>query len=160
MKYKIIISAIIISFLFVTCKTNGSKSENKEKSKNMTVSKKEIPFNVANNYYVKNNIDKDFMTLTIFTQEDFDKYFGMAATMGENGKPTTINFSEEYVIAIIGEESDFTTVITPESLFQNGNAIDFTYVIREEKKETYKSRTPLILIVNKEYKGDINFIQK
>lgn len=160
MKYKIIISAIIISFLFVTCKTNGNESENKEESKNMTVSKKEIPFNVAKNYFVKNNIEKDFMTLTIFTQEDFDKYFGMAATMGENGKPTTINFSGEYVIAVIGKESDFTTIITPESLFQNGNAIDFTYVIREEKKETYKSRTSLILIVNKEYKGDINFIQK
>lgn len=150
--------ATITCFTFFSaCKTTGNKSEKAEMN---SISSENIPFNIAKNYFTKNTVPNDFITLRISTQGDFDKYFGQATTMGQNGVPTPIDFSEGYVIAIINKESDRDINITPESLTRNGEKIDFLYTIKEGEKQTFTSRTMLILIVNNEYIGDINFIKQ
>jgi len=154
MKIKILIITVFCFTVIGACKTNTN-----EKSAD-TVLRENIPFNVAKNYFVKNNVNEGLLTLKISTQEDFDKYFGMATTMNQKGKPTPIDFSEGYVIAVICETSTKNINITPESLVQDGSKIDFTYQIIEGVKQTYKSRVSLILIVNNKYTDNINFIRQ
>ena len=46
----------------------------------------EVAFEVAKNYFFKNDqVIPEYPKIT--TEEEFNKLFGMATTMGENGKP-------------------------------------------------------------------------
>lgn len=52
----------------------------------------EIAFEVAKNYFFKNNqVIPEYPK--IVSEEEFNKLFGMATTMGEDGKPTAIDFT-------------------------------------------------------------------
>ena len=63
-------------------------------------SKNAVAYSVAQNYFVNNTFEnKEVETLKIDTQEEFDRIFGMATTMGS--KPTAINFRTQSVLAII-----------------------------------------------------------
>lgn len=57
-----------------------------------------VKYAVARNYFVNRNaaIPQD---MKIQSRKDFDRCFGMAATMGKDGKPTEIDFEKSFVIA-------------------------------------------------------------
>ena len=56
------------------------------------IQKGEVPFEVAKNYFFKNNqVIPEYPK--IVSEEEFNKLFGMATTMGEDGKPTAIDFT-------------------------------------------------------------------
>ena len=94
-------------------------------------------------------------TPKISSQEEFDKIFGMATTMGENGKPTSIDFTKQYVIAVVGQVTDKSTSITVNSLKQNGNVITLNYNQTEGEKQTSFRQPLLLLIVDNKYQADI-----
>ena len=52
-----------------------------------------IAFEIAKNYFFKNNQEIP-SSPKITTAEEFGKLFGMATTMGEDGKPTEIDFTK------------------------------------------------------------------
>ena len=52
----------------------------------------EVAFEVAKNYFFKNNQEIP-SSPKITTSEEFGKLFGMATTMGKEGKPTEIDFT-------------------------------------------------------------------
>ena len=61
----------------------------------------DIPFIVTKNYFTKNTVKRGGLeNPKIETKENFDGIFGAATTM--NGKPSEINFSKQYVIAVVG----------------------------------------------------------
>lgn len=64
-----------------------------------------IPYVVMNNYFLKNNVVGISYPL-ITKQEEFSGLFGMAAVMGKDGAPTSVDFSKESVIAIVLPETN------------------------------------------------------
>ena len=58
----------------------------------------EVAFEVAKNYFFKNDHEIP-ASPKITTAEEFGKLFGMATTMGKDGKPTEIDFTKQFVLA-------------------------------------------------------------
>ena len=94
---KITLPVILLFSLLMACHVNNEK---KAQAIDKTLS-----YTVANNYFVKNNVN-DLANSKITTREEFDNLFGMAATMGSNGTPTSIDFENQYVIAVIEPDTD------------------------------------------------------
>jgi hypothetical protein len=114
-----------------------------------------VPYAVAEKYFVKNNVDK-IEDPKIVTQEKFSELFGTATTMGKGGKPTKIDFDKEYVIALALPSTEFETSILPVSLVKNEKKeIVFTYRINKGKKQTFSIRPALAIIVDKTNDGKV-----
>ncbi len=152
MKTIILSITTILIFILTSCKTNDTQK--------IVKNKKDIPFEIAKNYFVKNTVENNLLNLKISTQEDFEKYFGMATTMSKNGKPSPVNFSTQYVIAIVNKEAEKNINIAPQSLIQNEGNITLTYSITEGENQSYTSRTALILIIDNKYSEDLIFVKK
>ncbi len=115
-----------------------------------------IPYKVTKGYFVKNTFKKDQLAEPkITTQKQFDAIFGTASFMGENGKPTTINFKKQYVIAVTIKETDLNTTLTPISLKKKSGKIVFDYTIVTGEKQTATMRPLLLIVVANTYKGKI-----
>lgn len=92
----------------------------------------------------------------ITNQKDFDSYFGTAAVMGENGNPTDINFSTQYVISLTRPETDIETRLVPKSLETNQKGeIVLCYQEIQGQKRTYTTKPLLLIIVDKKYDGNV-----
>ena len=114
-----------------------------------------ITFTVAKNYFVKNTIDK-LVNPKIETAEKFNEIYGMATTMGKDGKPTEIDFKKQYVIAVILPETDLMTTIDPVSLQKDDNGkITLTYKKVVGQKQTYTIKPSFEIIVSKTENGTI-----
>ncbi len=108
----------------------------------------EVTFEIAQNYFFKNGQDLP-TSPKIATSEDFERMFGMATTMG--GKPTVIDFSQQFVIAIILPVTDTATDITPIKLEERGDSLFYTYDIQKGEKQSFSMRPQSIIIVDKKY---------
>ncbi len=64
-----------------------------------------------NNYYVNNYLSNGTHKLVIHNQQDFESVFGEGAVMGRNGQPTRIDFSKQFVVAVIMPETNRQTSI-------------------------------------------------
>ncbi len=152
--------ALAACISITACQTSPSSSATKEdsaKSNPAAAPAKgtEIPFVEAKHYFVKNTITS-IPSPKITSQDDFNKFFGAAATMGSNGKPTAIDFSKQYVIALMHPVTDSATSITPVSLQKNGNnEMVLTYKVEKGAKQSYAFTPSLILVVDKSHEGNI-----
>ena len=82
----------------------------------------EVAFEVAKNYFFKN--DQEIPSSPkITTAEEFGKLFGMATTMGNDGKPTEIDFTRQFVLAIVLPVTNLATEITPDRLEEKGDTL-------------------------------------
>ncbi len=118
----------------------------------------EIPFQIANGYFVKNTYTKaNFPKGKITSQKKFDAIFGAAAYMGANGKPTDINFETHYVIAIIEQETNLNTEINVLALKKIGRKINCAFEVVSMEKMTSTIRPVVLLVVEKKHKGKIEF---
>ena len=75
----------------------------------------DVPYKVANGYFVRNDVKK-LPNGKISKQKDFEASFGMAAVMGNDGRPTEIDFDNQYVIAVSKPVTDRFTELEPVSL--------------------------------------------
>lgn len=155
--------------VFILCSMNSceksSHSENESIKEPETTTSikpqssllKEVPFIIAEKYFVKNSVDlSDFENLKIETEKKFKSIFGMATVMGNDGKPTAIDFSKNYVIAIIKPETDLKTEIIPIRLQKNNkNEVIVNYELIKGEKQSYKTIPCLILVIDKENDGFI-----
>ena len=73
----------------------------------------EVAFEVAKNYFFKNDQEIP-ASPKITTSEEFGKLFGMATTMGKDGKPTEIDFTKQFVLAIVLPVTNLATEIIPD----------------------------------------------
>ncbi len=119
-----------------------------------------IPYSIAERYFVNNDIEDKLIELTITTQDEFDKYFGMAAVMGENGRPTDIDFAKQYVIAIILPSSQNAASVSVTKLSEQDNSLKIEYHVTKGEEQSFTSRTPLLLILDKKYSAKAIFEQK
>ena len=97
---------------------------------------KAVPYQVLDNYYVRNDIDcSSLQRLIIDNERDFNEFFGAAAIMG--GLPTDINWKRQYVIAVLLPETNRPTMVTPMEVKQNGNNVIFKYRVNRGHKTSY-----------------------
>lgn len=111
----------------------------------------EIPYRVANNFYLKENANIGSLKGNkIKTQQEFDKYFENSSDGGPG-----IDFSTHYAIVVVGKESNRISSVDMNYLKFKGSKIELSYDYEKDEKLDNKERQILILAVDKKYQGDI-----
>jgi len=167
MTQKTIITAFIACALFGSCSGLKNENNNQNETAIVTSEEKEIPFIFASNWVVKQNLDSTQLTKLnkITSQTQFDELIGATAFMGEKGKPSSIDFTKQYVIALVGTSSDKLTTETDDSIdiisFKQKDKINtLRYTIKEGVKLSYSIFPSKIIIVDKQYDGEIELIRE
>lgn len=111
-----------------------------------------VEYQVAKNYFYSGKATAP-TTLKITTSEQLGKSFGMAATMGDDGAPTAVDFSSQFVIAKVVPPTDRDETLSSVSLVkQPSGKLLLTY--KDEIKGGKRSFTIqpcFLLIVDKKY---------
>ena len=112
----------------------------------------EVAFEVAKNYFFKNDqVIPEYPKIT--TEAEFTKLFGMATMMGENGKPTAIDFTRQFVLAIVLPETDFATEINPVKVEEKGDSLLYTYEVKTGEKQSSRIQPVSIITLDKKYEN-------
>lgn len=124
--------------------------------------KKDIPYEVAHNYFVRNDVTEP-VPAKIGSQEEFERYFGMAAFMGKNGQPTPVDFETQFAITVVLPETNHSTELHAESLTDDGSKLTFSYRVDVAPEENTWTQVPMLLIfVNRQYERnsvELNFVR-
>ncbi|WP_379963534.1 hypothetical protein [Epilithonimonas sp. UC225_85] len=144
--------AFIVISILILSSCNAVKPGDK-------VLNQEVPYEEAKNYFVKNNVNAALDNPKFETQQDFDKVFGMATTMGESGKPTPIDFSKEFAVAQVEDPSTQKVELKPVSIRKNANILEIKYRKIIGENQSYTSQHAMILIIDNKYNGDVNFVK-
>jgi len=148
-KHHKIILLLILTLVITACKKQGNEADIDAEFK------ASIPFKIARNYFVKNNVTAS--NLTLESKKEFNAVFGKAFASGADGSPTPIDFSKQYVVAIIKPETDLASEITIKSIKKDNENIVFTYNYSTGKKQSFTTRPSTIVILNKTEKRTIIF---
>ena len=89
----------------------------------------------------------------IVSEEEFTKLFGMATKMGEDGKPTAIDFTKQFVLAIVLPETDFATEINPVKVEEKGDSLLYTYEVKTGEKQSFRIQPVSIVVLDKKYEN-------
>ena len=109
-----------------------------------------IPFSVARNYFVRSDADVP-ENVRITDQATFEGVFGMAAFMGRDGQPTSIDWDREFVIAVVKPVTDVETVMEPLSLIKKGGSLVLSYSLVSGLDMSYTIRPFFIIVVDKQW---------
>ena len=112
----------------------------------------DVPFTVAKNYFFKNNADIPASPM-ITSEEAFNNLFGMATTMGEDGKPTEIDFAKQVVLAIVCPVTDYATEVTPVKVEEKGDTLFYTYQVTTGEKQSFSTQPVSLILIDKKYEG-------
>ena len=116
------------------------------------VENSEVAFKVAKNYFFKNDqMIPEYPK--IVSEEEFNKLFGMATTMGEDGKPTAIDFTKQFVLAIVLPVTDFATEINPVKVEEKGDSLLYTYEIKAGEKQSFSIQPVSIIVLDRKYEN-------
>lgn len=165
MKINVLLTTVVVGLIVSSCSSTNSKtgSNVKDSIENVTQSADDgdVSYTVAKNYFVKNTHKNDQIeNLKITSQEEFENVFGMAATMGEGGIPTIIDFSKQYVIAVVGTIVEKETDFEVNSLVKKGNQILLSYTVSNGKDLSFSIQPSLVLVLDKRFDGDVKFEKK
>ena len=148
-----IIAAIAAATLLPSCKQNQQQQEEANPEAPMLGKPSEVNYTIAENYFIKNGAELP-ATHKITDQETFNQIFGMATTMGENGKPTQIDFEKQFVIAVETGPVQKETELIPGFLINHYDGkLVFHYEVKHGADITYPIRPVLIIIVDKTYEN-------
>ncbi len=137
---------LALTVFLCSCESNKDKPSGNDKAG--------IPFTLATNYFVRNDYRDSVTHLRkLESREAFEQLFGMAATMGPKGKPTSINFDTHYVLACISNNSDKSIELRAASLAADQSNILLTCIRKEGPVQSFTSRAAVILLVDKHYQG-------
>ena len=110
-----------------------------------------------NNYYVNNHLSNGTHKLVIHNQQDFESVFGEGAVMGRNGQPTRIDFSRQFVVAVILPETNRQTSIEAALVRRLGDRLYFSYIIEEGHATSYTMRPYTAIVVDRMEPSDVVF---
>ena len=110
----------------------------------------EVTFEVAKNYFFKNDQEIP-ASPKITTTEEFGKLFGMATTMADDGKPTEIDFTKQFVLAIVLPVTDYATEINPVKVEEKGDSLLYTFEVKKDEKQSFSIQPISIIILDKKY---------
>ena len=109
-----------------------------------------VPFSVARNYFVRSDADVT-ENVKITDQATFEGVFGMAAFMGRDGQPTSIDWDKEFVIAVVKPVTDAETAMEPLSLIKKGKSLVLNYSLKSGPSMSYTIRPFFIIVVAKQW---------
>lgn len=147
-----------LCFLFLAACGGGQSSATSQDSTHeqaeIAVSADTIPYRVAERYFAAS----DTMPNAITTEEEAQKYLGMATTMSDG--PTSIDWTKEFIIPVVLPETSVSTEIIPVSLERNADAgLTFTYrVVKGEDMKTSTMRPFAAVIVSREYLAPVTYV--
>jgi len=114
----------------------------------------DVPYKLASGYFFRNDAVIDILPHRITSEDQLLNYFGRATTMGEDGKPTDIDFDKSMVIPIVLPSTDKQTTIQIESLLRTGDkqlTLSF-HVERGNESRSYTIIPCELLIVDGSYR--------
>lgn len=145
-----------IFLVFISCNNGQQGKAGNESSLETENRPVEIPYTLAKNYFVRNDFDaSQLLTPKITTREAFEKIFGMATVMGQEGKPTPIDFSKQFVIALILPVTDRSVELKVQQLLEEHDQITLRYTQSEGEPLAMKVQASLLLIVDKNYDRNV-----
>lgn len=154
---QITVTVFVAGLLLTGCRTGKDANQSNQQEKSSSESQATVNYTIAKNYFVKSSA-RTVSKLKIETEEQFNEVFGMATTMGDAGKPTPIDFSKQFVIAVILPESEVATLIEPVSLNNTSkNELTFNYRLTVGNKQSFTSVPFCAIIVNKADNGNVIF---
>lgn len=147
MKNFVMLLGVLGGLMLLSCKSSTNTDKGQVES---------VPYAVVKGYFLKNDADLSLLKNgKITTEKDFFDLFGSATVMGKDGKPTTIDFSRQYVIAVVGDKTDLSVSMTPLTLQKDGDSLTFTYDYKEGEKQSYTTQPLLIVAVDSKYDGSV-----
>ncbi|QNL48268.1 hypothetical protein H8S90_15855 [Olivibacter sp. SDN3] len=160
MKQQLFLTVFTLIVLLVSCQNkqdHRSKTPADTNAITQENSGEGVPYDIVKGYFVKNTVsEKNLENPKIEDEETFNQYFGAATTMGEEGKPTTIDFTKQFVIAVIEASTEHLTTIAPISLANTGSdQLTLTYRVEKGEKQSYTQRPVLLLVVDKIYNQEV-----
>ena len=114
------------------------------------VESNEIAFEVAKNYFF-NNDQEIPASPKITTSDEFRKLFGMATTMGKDGKPTEIDFTKQFVLAIVLPVTSLATDINPVRLEAQGDTLFYFYDAKTGNAQSFSTQPISLIILDRKY---------
>ncbi len=142
----------VISFALLACIAMGLSSCHSAESA--------IDYKETSHYFVRNDVT-DFSPRLIQTGEEFERYFGAAATMGPGGLPTSIDFNKQNVIAIIEPQTNIDTDIKISSIKKQDGKIAVRYkAVKMGSPRSYSSVPCLLLRIDKKHGNNAEFIKE
>ena len=113
-----------------------------------------VPFTYAKGYFLRNDVEEGEYPTKITNQNLFDQYFGMATVMGDEGKPTEIDFDKSFVVPVIYPVTDQETSIVIERFWHSAPA-ELTLsvgAVRGEEHRSFQIRPIKLLVVDNGYR--------
>ena len=148
---KKVLLAFAVLLGLVACTANKATSAEK------SVVSSEVPFTVAEHYFFNKGQDIP-VNPKITSEELFKQLFGMATVMGENGKPTEIDFSKQFVLAVVLPVTDINTEITPIKVEEKGDTLFYHYDVKTGEKQSFSIQPLSIIILDKKYENKEIFL--
>ena len=148
---KKVLLAFAVLLGLVACTAN--KATSAEKSVVSSV----VPFTVAEHYFFNKGQDIP-VNPKITSEELFKQLFGMATVMGENGKPTEIDFSKQFVLAVVLPVTDINTEINPVKVEEKGDTLFYHYGVKTGEKQSFSIQPLSIIILDKKYENKEIFL--
>jgi hypothetical protein len=145
---KKILSSFLMLILLTTCGNNQTAVSAAKDSETYN----EVPFETAKNYFFK-KAQTSPTSIKIDNAELFGNLFGMATTMGKDGKPTEIDFTKQFVWAIVLPVTDVETEIMPIRVEERNDTLFYHYEIKTGEKLSYSIEPLSIIILDKKYKN-------
>lgn len=160
MKNKLIgiITFVAVAIMVTGCGRNNYPQQ-PQQSGNMSENPNAIPYTVASNYFVNNTLESSTtISKRIDTQTEFNRYFGMATTMGNN--PTSIDFNNQYVIGLVLPTTNRATTLSVENLTLYRGIVTLSYSQSVSQPQSYYIRPSLIVVVDRKYNGEVLVVEK
>ncbi len=121
---------------------------------------KAVSYDVARNYFVRNDV-ADYSPRVIKNQGELEKVFGMAATMGNDGTPTRIDFAKSNAVAIILPPTDIDTEIKVKSVKEEEGRLTVRYSVEKKGEAMSYTMVPSVLFaVDKKYGDNVEFVRQ
>ena len=143
---KKILFAIAMLLTMTACTSNSTETTKSNEETD------EVVFEVAKNYFFKND-QQIPASPKITTEEEFNKLFGMATVMGEDGKPTSIDFTKQFVLAIVLPITDMAAEIHPVKVEVKSDSLLYTYDVKTGEKQSFSIQPVSIIVLDKQYEN-------
>ena len=115
-----------------------------------------VPFEKLEHYFSTTEVTSP-TSRKIMDQDTFDNMFGYGAVMGDQQAP--LDFTKEFVIAILNPSTDEQTKLSPVSLEKKSDSLVFTYNEKIGEKTSSISKPILLIRVDRQYDAPLQVIK-
>ena len=115
-----------------------------------------VPFEKLDHYFATIEVSSP-TTRKITDQETFDGMFSAAFSM--NNPQAPLDFTKEFVIAVVNPTTDEATKLNPVSLVKEKGSLVYTYSEKIGEKTGSTSRPCLLVRVDKQYDAPLQVVK-